>query len=183
MKKGYLIALVILLVLTLLSLGLNGVVIYGALQAQQTALETVRDTRAVVKGIGNDSFSYTFRLRDEIPFQTAFPVNEEFTVPVHTTIPVNTTVVVPINLGFASYKLKVPINTVFPVDMEFTVPISMEMDVDVTVPVDMEVPVDIPLADMPLIDHLNQLDASLGELEGKLTDPLGVGELGFPRRE
>lgn len=179
MKKMYLIALIVLLVLVLFVLALNGVLIFGMMRAQQSALVTLNDVRSVLNGISHGTFSYAFAFQDEIPFQTTFPVNEEFTVPVQTTIPVNTTVVVPINLGFTSYNLRVPINTVFPLDMEFTVPVSMTMDVDVTVPVDMEVPIEVSLAETPLVGYLDELDASLSELEAALADPLGLRTLGL----
>jgi hypothetical protein len=175
MKRGYLIILIVLLVTTILLLVTNGVLIYGMIRAQRAAASTLRTVRRTIQGISQDTFAYTFELQDEIPFKTSMPVNEEFTVPVETTIPVNTTVVVPINLGFTSYNLRVPINTVFPVSMEFTVPVSMTMDVDVSVPVDMEVPIEIPLGDTPLVAYLYEMDASLAELESQLADPMGIG--------
>ena len=172
MKKGHTFLLILLTLLTLLSLALNGVVIYGLLQAQEIALSTVANARAALTGIGDDTFSYTFEVDKEIPVAASVPFNEEITVPVQTTVPISTTVVVPINLGIRTYDLAVPIRTLVPIDLEFTVPISRTVNVATTVPLDLEVPIEIPIADTPIVGYLEDLDADLGELEEKLADPL-----------
>jgi len=191
MKKGYLITLIVLAALTLLSLALNGVVIFGLLQARQIALDavtgaraTVADTRALVTGIGDDTFSYTFKMQQEIPIAANIPFNEEVTVPINMTIPINTTVVVPINAGLlGTFDIDVPVRTIIPVNREFTVPISQTVNISTTVPLDVDVPIEIPLAETPLAGYLEELDAvlarleeTLAHLEEKLTDPLGRGE-------
>ena len=53
MKKGYLVALILLVMLTLLSLALNGVVIFGLLRAQEIALTfTFPQTGQTIKATG-----------------------------------------------------------------------------------------------------------------------------------
>ena len=177
MKKGYVIALILLAVLTLLSLALNGVVIFGLLRAQEIALTTVADARAIVISAGDDTFSYTFEVRQEIPIATSIPFNEEVTVPIKTTIPINTIVVVPIDLGITSYDLEVPIHTIIPVDLEFTVPVSKTVDIATTVSLNMDVPIAIPIADTAIVDYLEKLDAALAQVEARLKQPL-AGEDG-----
>lgn len=173
MKVANIIVLIILSILTLSSLALNGLAIIGLLRAQEIGLEVIDETRAMLDNLRDDTFTYTFKVDQEFPFKTTFPVNEEFTVPVQTTIPVNTTFVVPIDLGITTYNLKVPINTVFPVDMEFTVPVSMAMDVDITVPLELEIPVEIALADTPIIGYLDEADVLIDDLEADVkADPL-----------
>jgi len=174
MKKGYLIALIVLAVSTLLSLTLNGVVIFGLLRMRQIALDTVADARASVTGIGDDTFAYTIEVDQEIPIATSIPFNEEVSVPINMTVPINTTVVVPIDLGFTSYNLDVPIRTVFPVDLEFTVPVSTTVDIATTVPLDVDVPIEIPIADTPLVGYLEELDAALARIEARLAQPFGA---------
>ena len=176
MKKGYLIALIALAVLTLLSLALNGVVIFGLLQAREIALVIIADARAVVSSIGDETFSYTFEVKQEIPIAASIPFNEEITVPVQATIPISTTVVVPIDLGITTYNLEVPIRTLIPVDLEFSVPVSKTVDIATTVPLDVDVPIEIPIADTPLVGYLEELDMALARLEEKMADPLGEGE-------
>jgi hypothetical protein len=173
MKKGYRIALIVLAVLTLLSLALNAAVVFGLLRAQEIALTTVTDTRHIVTGLGDDTFSYTFEVEQDIPIAASIPFNEKVKVPIETTIPINTTVIVPIDLGITSYDLEVPIRTVFPVDLEFTVPVSQTVDISTTVSLDVDVPIEIPIADTPLVDYLEELDVALAQVEARLAQPFG----------
>ena len=177
MKKGHTFLMILLILLTLLSLALNGVVIYGLLQAQEIALATVADARAALTGIGDDTFSYTFEVNKEIPVAASVPFHEEITVPVQTTVPISTTVVVPINLGITTYDMEIPIRTLVPINLEFTVPVSKTVHVATTVPLDLEVPIEIPIADTPIVGYLEDLDADLGKLEEKLADPLEMSPL------
>jgi len=175
MRKGYLVILIVLAVLTLLSLALNSVIIFNLLQARRIALDTVTEARAIVTGIGDDTFAYTFEMNQEIPIVTSIPFNEEITVPVKTTIPINTTVVMPINAGLlGTFDIDVPIRTVIPVNLEFTVPVSQTVNVATTVPLDLDVPVEIPIADTPLVGYLEELDAALARIEARLGQPAGV---------
>jgi hypothetical protein len=191
MKKNYAVALILLTILTLLSLILNGVVIYGlvrarqiALEAQQTALNTVTDARSIVTGVGDDTFSYTFKVQQEIPVNASIPFNDEITVPIRTTIPVSTVVIIPVNAGLlGTFDVDVPIRTVFPVDLNITFPVSQTIDVATTVPLDVAVPIEIPLAETPLVGYIEELDTGLARLENAilqierwLKDPLYSGE-------
>jgi hypothetical protein len=190
MKKIYTVALILLSVLTLLSLTLNGVVIFGLLRARQIALDvqqatlnTVTDARAIVTGVSDDTFAYTLKVEQEIPIETSVPFDEVVTIPVNTVIPIDTTVTVPIDLGITTYDLEVPIQTIVPVDLEFAVPISQTVDIVTTVPLNVDVPIEIPLDETPLVDYMEELDAGLGRLEAdleqleeKLALPFGIGK-------
>ena len=190
MKKLYVVALILLTLLTLLSLALNGVVLYGlwrarqiALDAQKVALATVGDARVIVTGIGDDTFAYTLEVEQEIPIAARIPFDEVVTIPVNTVIPIDTSVTVPIDLGITTYDLVVPIQTVVPVDIQFDVPISKTVDIATTVVLDVDVPIEIPLAETPLLDYVEELDAglarleeSLAQLSDKLALPFGLGE-------
>jgi len=142
MKKGYLIVLVTLM---LLSLALNGVVILGLLRARQIVLATVTDARTTVIGVGDDTLSYTLEVKQEIPIVTSIPFDEDVIVPVRTTIPVSTTVVVPVNLGIPTYDLEIPIRTTIPVDLELPLDQGGTLSVRTTIPINTTsvVPVDL----------------------------------------
>jgi hypothetical protein len=187
MKKLYAIALIVLTVLTLLSLALNGVVIWGlrrarqiALDAQQAVENTVTDARDIVTGIGDDTFSYTFKLQQEVPIAAVVPVDEEVVVPIRATIPISTVVMIPINAGLlGTFDIDVPVRTMVPVSLDVAIPISHTVDIATTVLLDVEIPIEIPLAETPLVDYMEELDAGLGrleealnQLEQKLRNPL-----------
>jgi hypothetical protein len=160
--------MIVLSVLTLASLAFNAMTIVELLWWRQYILTEITDTRAIVRGIGDDTFSYTFEVDQEIPVVASIPFSQEITVPINTTVPVNTTVVVPIDLGFTTYRLSVPINTVLPVDIDVTVPVSQTVDIVTTVPMDIDVPMKIAIADTPLVGYLAQLDAMLADLSAQL---------------
>ena len=175
MKKILVIALISLTLLTLLSLTLNGVVIFGLLRARQTALDVrqtilnaVHDARSIVTGVGDDTFAYTLEVQQEIPIEASVPFDEVVIVPVNTVIPIDTTITVPIDLGITTYDLEVPIQAIIPVDLEFAVPISQTVDVSTTVLLNVDVPIEIPLDETPLVDYMEELDAGLGRLEADL---------------
>lgn len=176
MKKLYTIALIVLTVLTLLSLALNGVVIWGLLRAQQIALEarqvvqdTVSDARAIVAGVGDDTFSYTLKVQQEVPVEALVPLEEEVVVPIRATIPISTVVIIPINAGLlGTFDIDVPVRTMVPVSLDVAIPISHTVNIATTVLLDVEVPIEIPLAETPLVDYLKELDAGLGRLEKAL---------------
>jgi hypothetical protein len=168
MKRPYVIALILLGVLTLLSLVLNGIVIFQFLRLRCVAHGVVADTRALITELTDDTFSHTVEIDQEIPISTDLPFNEAMTVPINTVVPISTTVVVPVDLGFTTYNLAVPIDTVFPVDMEVTVPFSQTVGITTAVPIDVDVPVEIAIADTPLVDYLDELDAKLEEIDAQL---------------
>jgi hypothetical protein len=172
MRKGTLIAIIILATLTVLSLTLNALTIFQLLRARRTALTVISDAQGLLDEVAGETFTYTVEVNQEFPVDVSIPFSEEVTVPINTTIPVNTTVVVPVDLGVTTYQLSVPINTVFPVDMEMTVPVSQTIDVVTTVPVDVEVPVAIPIGETPLVAYLEKLDTTLTRMEDDLKYPL-----------
>jgi len=170
MKKLYLVVLILLTLLTLLSLALNGVIIFALLRARQTTLAMVKDTRAVVSGIGDDTISYTMEIEHEIPVSISVPFIHEIDVPVNTTIPIDTTVIVPIEAGIlGTIEIEVPIRTFVPLNLEIAVPINETVEVDTTVPLDLEVPVEIAITDTPIGGYLEELDEALAQLEERLT--------------
>jgi hypothetical protein len=172
MKRGYLAVLMVLTALTLLSLALNGIVILEFLQLRQAAHGVVTDARTLVLEIADDTFSYTIEIDQQIPVSTEIPFSESISVPINTVVPINTEVVVPVDLGFTTYKLKVPIETVFPVDMEVTVPVSQVIGITTVVPLNVDVPIDIAVSETPLADYLNDVNATLKRTEEQLERPI-----------
>ena len=171
MKKAYLFVVILLTVLTLLSLMLNGVVIYALVQAQQTMHGIVSDAREMVSQLADHTFTYTVEVDQEFPISTEFPFSQTMTVPVNTVVPVNTKVVVPIDLGFTTYRLTVPVNTVFPVDMDFTIPVSQVVDITTVVPMSMALPVEIAVPETPLAGYLEEVDAMLERTQQVIEGP------------
>ena len=176
MKKLYLVALIVLTLLTLISLALNGVVIYGllraqkiALDAQQVGLGVVTEARSAITGVGDDTFAYTFEVKQDVPVETSVPFREEVIVPIRATIPISTMVIIPVNAGLlGTIDIDVPVRTLIPVNLDIAVPISHTVDIATVVPLDVDVPIEIALAETPLVDYIVQMDAGLAKLEEAL---------------
>lgn len=172
MKRGYLFALVPLSILTLLSLALNGIVIFALLEMRETAHRIVADAQALMTEIADDTFAYTIELDQDIPVVAEVPFSETFSVPINTVLPISTTVGVPVNLGVTTYRLTVPIETVVPVDMEVTVPVSQVVDISTVVPLNLDVPVEIAVVETPLAGYLRDASAMLERAEEQLRSPI-----------
>jgi hypothetical protein len=177
MNKLYPIALIALTILTLLSLSLNIVTIVAMLWARETALEEVAEARALLAGIKESTFSHTVTVQKDIPVETSVPFEHDIIVPINTTIPINTTVTVPIEAGIlGTLEIDIPIRTFVPINLEIAVPVSQTVDVSTTVEVDLEVPIEIDFSETSMVEHLDERDAALERVEGKLKDPLASEE-------
>ena len=172
MKKGYVVLMVFLTALTLASLGLSGVTLYGLVRARQIALDAVADSRAILEGIGDDTFSYSLVVEQEIPIAASVPFSERVRVPIQTTLPISTTVIIPIDAGLlGTFDVEVPVQALIPVNLEVVVPVSETVDIVTTVSLNTSVPIEIPISDTPLSSYLKQIDAVLEGAELKLSQP------------
>lgn len=172
MRKLYIAALVALAALTLLSLALNATAILALLRARQIAAGAVADLRAVVGDLGDETFTHTVHVDQDIPVEAHVPFEQEVIVPVNTSVPISTTVIVPIKLGIlGTIDIDIPIRTIVPVNLEIAVPISHTIDVATTVPLDLDVPIEIPMRDTPFAGYLERWDGALESIEKRLAGP------------
>ncbi len=154
----------------LISLGLNGYLVYRLYNFQQEAQQSMSDVEGIsemLKAVETVqienvdvpiSIDETFPISLTVPFSDTFEVPIKTTIPISTSIKVNETIVVPINdvvslnrnaqivisvLG-QSIPVDVPIRADIPLNMQTNVPIDLEVPVDLEVPIDLliEVPVD-----------------------------------------
>lgn len=178
MKTVYVIILVLLVVLMLLLLTSSALALAGVLWLREIALTSVASARTAIPDIGEETFSYTLEVEQEIPVAASIPINENITVPVHTTVPISTVLTVPIDAGLlGTFDINVPVQTIIPVDIEFSVPIRKTISFSTTVNLDVDVPIEIPLAETQLPHYIEQLDTALERLERELEDPLSSREV------
>lgn len=175
MKKGHLIALIVLSVLALILLALNIANALWSLYTRQITLSVLASARTTVAAIGDETLSYTFGVNREIPIAASVLISKPVVVPIHTTIPVSTVVIIPVKAGIlGTFDLDVPIRTMIPINLDVTVPISETVEIATTVPVDLDVPIRIPIAETPLAGYLENLDAALAQVEKRLKNPLNT---------
>ena len=142
------------LVVSLLSLALSAMMLYGLFNVRQTAMEVLDAAIAAVDSFGEQGYQYEFPIDQEIPISAEIPIDQEMTFPVEGTFPINTTVEVPINAGIlGTFVVEVPIET--SIDVETSVPIRVKESfrIETAVPISMTVPIEIG-PDDPQIEEL-----------------------------
>jgi hypothetical protein len=142
------------LVVSLLSLALSAIMLYGVFNFRQTAENGLDAALEALDSFGEQGYQYEFSIDQEIPISANIPIDQEMTFPVEGTFPIDTTVEVPINAGIlGTFVVEVPIET--SIDVETSVPIRVKesFQIETTVPISMTIPVEIP-PDDPQMEEL-----------------------------
>ncbi len=142
------------LAMSLLSLALNGFLIYRLLSVRQTAVSGLDAAIAALDNLSGQGFQYDYHLAQTVPFKGDIPFKQEFDFPFEGNFPINTTVQVPIDLGIgAPFKISVPINTTVPIKTAVPVRIDETFHIETEVPLDLTIPINIQPND-PAIQEL-----------------------------
>lgn len=186
MSKGAKTLIALLFFLVLLSLALNGYLLWqwwtfqqqtraAVTEIETTVSELVGQAVADLEAFENSTLEYEFEVRQDLPIEVEIPFNETMTVPIQTTIPISqqieTTVMIdPFQTGF-----EIPTDIVVPVDMEvpldLSIPVTIERPIPIstTVSLDFDVPIAIEISETDLAPYLKQLRSGLSSLEDKLS--------------
>lgn len=177
------IMLFILFILVLLSLGLNGFLIWQWLsfQGQIYALgQTTQDflSQAIVEldSLQDTTLEFEFQVNQRIPIQSEVPFNQTFQVPIQTTIPISQNIKTNVVVNVPDFGINLPLEVEVPIDME--VPLDLEVPVQVdqsvpistTVPISLDVPIAIDVGETELAGYLERLRATLESIQGTLSN-------------
>ena len=193
MSRGARFVIVLLFVLVLLSLALNGYLVWQwwtvrsqalvlASQADElrhSALDAVAQFREELQGIDEMTLNYDVQIDESLPVDAVVPFRERLDVPIETTVPISQAVEAAFDLEVPQFGLRIPVEVTVPVQLEvpiaLSVPVEINRDVVVqtTVPISLEVPFVIDLADVGLARIIEVLDLGLADLEQALK---GIGE-------
>ena len=193
MSRGARFVIVLLFVLVLLSLALNGYLVWQwwtvrsqalvlASQADElrhSALHAVAQFREELQGIDEITLNYDVQIDESLPVDAVVPFRERLDVPIETTVPISQAVEAAFDLEVPQFGLRIPVEVTVPVQLEvpiaLSVPVEINRDVPVqtTVPISLEVPIVIDLADVGLARTIEVLDLGLADLEQALK---GIGE-------
>lgn len=185
MSRGVKIALIGLFILVLLSLGLNGVLLWQWWTFQQQTEQTIQQLRPVIQAnlteasanlesFAQSTIQFELPVQQEFPIMVEVPFRESLEVPIKTTVPINqeiqTTIMVSPLAGMnipvevtVPVNLDIPINLIIPVEIDRTIPIST------TVPLDITVPIAIDVSKTGLAVYLERLSAGLDSIEKALS--------------
>ena len=204
MSRGTKVAIAVLTVLVLLSLALNGVLIWqwlnfraqalvladqalamaGQAEAlRQGAIDAIAGYRRELRGVTEFEFEYNVQIDQTLPIDAVVPFHERLEVPIQTTIPIDQEIQTTVNLQIPQFGLDIPVDVAVPIQVDvpidLKVPVEIDRDVPIqtTVPISLEVPISIDLADAGLLHYVDLVDQGLADLERMLT---GL-ELSLPR--
>jgi hypothetical protein len=186
--RGTRFVIVLLFLLVLLSLALNGYLVWQWLtfraQAQaladraeglrRSALEAIAQLREELEGIDDATFEYRVQIDEDLPIDAVVPFHERFEVPIQATVPISQEFATTLDLQIPQLGVNLPVEVAVPVQLEvpidLTVPVEIDREVPIrtTVPISLEVPVVIDLADVGLARYVELLDRGLADLEEAL---------------
>jgi hypothetical protein len=182
MSKSAKALLVLLFILVLLSLGLNGFLLWQWRSFQQQVVGLGQTTHAALAQAVADldtfqesTIQFELPVNERIPIQAEIPLSQTLQVPIQTTIPItqniNTTVTVDIpELGVSlPLDVAVPVDMEVPVDLNVPVTIDQSVPISTTVPISLEVPISIKISDTQLTGYLERLRAALESIEKALS--------------
>ncbi|HEX9923161.1 MAG TPA: hypothetical protein VGD99_10900 [Anaerolineae bacterium] len=187
MSRGAKTAVVILFILVLLSLALNGFLLWqwwlfqqrvqtGLRRFQSLAHESLTQAIGELETFEQSSIEFEITIQQDFPIELEIPIDETIEVPIDTTIPIQqeieTTVLIdPLQSGFqiptdvtVPIDLEVPINLNIPVSIDRTIPFST------TIPIDVQVPLSINVAETELAPYLEQLRLGLISLDQTISN-------------
>jgi len=186
MSRGTKTLITILFILVLLSLALNGYLLWQwwtfqqQTQAALTDIETsvselVSQAITDLEAFENSTLDFEFTVRQDLPVEVEIPFNESINVPIQTTIPISQEIETTIMLDPFQAGFEIPTDIVVPVDMEIpldlNIPVTIERPIPIstTISLDIDVPIAIEISDTDLAPYLERLRIGLGSLEDKLS--------------
>jgi hypothetical protein len=164
-------------VVALVSLALNGFILYTLIQVRQQAGLALLQAAASMSTIQNGSIEYEVNVDEEVPVVLDVPVKFTVTVPIQKIIPIDTVVNVPIEIPLLGTRIiRVPINTSIPIDLTVDVPIDKTVGVNAKIPVKFKVPIKLKIAETTFGQGLGELQLVLQQQ----AESLGVAGVAGP---
>ena len=157
--------LLILTVLTVISLTLNGLLLFTLFKVRENALGTLTSVRNTVALMGTEPMTMTVHIDQMIPFNTVLPLSQTLTIPLDIVYPLSTVVNTYVNIPVLGRQdIALPIDTEIPIQYDLTVPLALDVPISLTYPLQVDVPVAIkipPELRTPIDDVLQQIETAL----------------------
>lgn len=152
----------LLFLLVIVSLALNGFILWQLYQVRQQARQAAREFGPAVQEslagliadldeLEDTPVEIEVAIDQEIPIQTEIAFNEELEVPIQTIVPISQTIETVIMLEVVGgvevpIDIAVPVNVEVPIDTTVSIPIERTVPISTTIPVKLDVPIQIDLA-------------------------------------
>jgi hypothetical protein len=150
-------------VLVVLSLLLNGFLLYSLLSVRKGLLDALASARNALAMVGDQPLAFEVTVDELVPIQTTIPIEQTFVVPLQIDYPldtmVNTYIDIPI-LG--KQELAIPVQTVIPISYPWEIPIQIEVPISFSYHLQQEIPVEV-VVPADALDSLTDLLERLSE--------------------
>lgn len=192
MSKSARFFITLLFILVLLSLALNGFIIWQLLLVRQQAQQSAREVGTIIQeslartisdleNIENASLEFSVTVDQDFPIDTAVDFNETIEVPIQMTVPISQTIETVIFLELVGgvevpVDIAVPVNVEVPIDNTVVIPIERTIPISATVPLSAEIPIEIDIGESELTGQVVRLRQDLRELSDFIERLLGEVE-------
>lgn len=187
MTRSAKIMIIVLFILVLLSLGLNGVLLWQwwsfqrevnqIIQKVQPALhEAISQAVDDLETFEQTPLEFDVKIDQEFPVETEILVNDSLEVPIQTTVPIQQDIETTVMLDPFQSGLEIPTDITVPVDIEIPLDLNVPVVINETVPistvipVNLTVPLSIDVKETELGSYLQRLRQGLISLDQALLD-------------
>ena len=142
------------LAVALLSLALNGVLLYQLRSPERLlgpAIGRVLTRLEAQDGV----IRYQVRIPARTPLHFDIPIDERYQVRLNTTLPIDTNITLPVNTPFGSRTVNVPVKANIPIRTNIPIHLRDTFRLRTQTQGEIVVPLEIPISDLPL-DALRQ---------------------------
>ncbi len=181
MSKSGKVALILLFILVLISLGLNVYLYWQISQVRQKGLGLVGNIRSALptaiselEAFQKTTITQDIRIKQEFPIQAEIPFNQTLDIPIQATVPISQVINTTVTLGAPGSGLAIPVDVNVPVNVDVPIETSVSITIDRTLPISTTIPLDltVPLAikvnETGLAKYIEQLRTGLKSLDEML---------------
>jgi hypothetical protein len=187
MSRGAKTAVIILFILVLLSLALNGFLLWqwwmfqrqvrtGLRRFQSVAHESLTQAIGELESFQQSSIEFEVAIHQDFPIELEIPIDETIEVPIDTTIPIQQEIDTTVLIDPLQSGLEIPTDVTVPLDLEVPVNLNVPVSIDrtipfsTTIPIDVQVPLSINVSETELTPYLEQLRSGLISLDQTISN-------------
>lgn len=150
-------------VLVIVSLLLNGLLIYTLLNFQQELLSALAAARNGIVMIEEQPLAFSVTVDEMVPIRATVPIEQTFVMPLQLDYPLDTVVNTHIDIPIlGKQELAIPVQTVIPISYTLEIPIQTEVPISLTYHLQQEIPVEVSVP-VEALSFLTDFIEKLGE--------------------
>lgn len=164
-KKRRSLAVPILTVLVLFSLGLNFFILWQLYRAKVLVDQGVEQAMQTVQSLTTQTFEVPVHVEQDFPINVTVPFRYQDSIPINTEIPIDVEISVPFNIMGQTINLRFPVQTTVPVNLDVPVDIQMNVPISTVIPLELDLVAAVPLSQTILPQYVQQFEAMMAEIQ------------------